>query len=307
MRKPLIGIGILVLVQLVMISYTIASDLNFNYGQDTYEKWDDNLVVNSLGDETTVSQYGSLGTNDWIPENAYKNLLKYEGYTSAYDYNPQANYTWGVYNQPLPTKDLTKLEFGGLQGDPRATQYTYVSTEEYNRLSAPEQAKSIDNLNTNLTKETVNRIDGDNILSDKVGEVDNKHTNWNNNQDKKITNIQGVNDRQDATLRDHENRINDLDNRVDELEETQINIDGEVIFQRGRRYSIGAYGKYDMRHNRVPEVGIRVSIALEDSYEMKEIDKLNKKIDKMNRQTELSNIETEIVVENGKIITRIKR
>lgn len=304
MKKLLMGI---IFIQLVLISRVFAGDLNFNYGQDTYEKWDDNLVVNSLGDETTVSKYGSLGTNDWIPENAFKNLLKYEGYTEAYDYNPQANYAWDVYNQTLPTKDLTKLEFGGLQGDPRATQYTYVPTEEYNRLSAPEQAKSIDNLNTNLTKETTNRIDGDNILSDKVGEVDNRHTNWNNNQDKKITDIQGVNDRQDSTLLDHENRINDLDSRVNDLEETQINIDGEVIFQRGRRHTIGAYGKYDMRHNRVPEVGIRVSIALEDSYEMKEIDKLNKRLDRINQQIESSNIETETVVENGKVIMRIKK
>jgi hypothetical protein len=104
-----------------------------------------------------------------------------------------------------------------------------------------------------------------------------------------------------------DDRIDSTNKRVSELEETQINIDGEVIFQRGRRHTIGAYGKYDMRHNRVPEVGIRVSIALEDSYEMKEIDKLNKKIDKMNKQAELSNIETETAVENGKIITRIKR
>jgi len=104
-----------------------------------------------------------------------------------------------------------------------------------------------------------------------------------------------------------DDRIDSTNKRVSELEETQINIDGEVIFQRGRRHTIGAYSKYDMRHNRVPEVGIRVSIALEDSYEMKEIDKLNKKIDKMNRQAELSNIETETVVENGKVIMRIKK
>ncbi len=104
-----------------------------------------------------------------------------------------------------------------------------------------------------------------------------------------------------------DDRINQVDKRVDELEETQINIDGEVIIDRGRRHEIGVYGKYDIRHNRVPEVGVRVSIALEDSYEMKEIDKLNKKLDTMNRRIELSNIETETVIENGKVITRIKK
>jgi len=142
---------------------------NFNYGNDVYEKWDDILIINSLGDNTSISTFGKLGANDYIPENSFKNLLAYEGYSVAYDYNPNYDgYYSDIYNQKLPDEKLTKITIAGLAGDPSATQDVYVLTSEYNRLSAQGQAESIDNLNYGLSSEVINRINGDKALYTKT-------------------------------------------------------------------------------------------------------------------------------------------
>ena len=89
----------------------------FDFGAETYTSADaKGLVVNSLGDTNVVSQYQtatqSLGTNDWIPENAVKNQLGVDGYTKAYDFNPTASHDWGVYNQQLPNNvALHEIDF----------------------------------------------------------------------------------------------------------------------------------------------------------------------------------------------------
>lgn len=76
---------VLLLVLFGCISFAFAG---FNYGVDSYSTVGNQLIVNSMGDQSTVSTYGNLGTNDWISENAVKNYLGMEGYTYANDYNP---------------------------------------------------------------------------------------------------------------------------------------------------------------------------------------------------------------------------
>jgi hypothetical protein len=172
--KALFILGLAVIV-LLMLGFTNVFAGSFNYGVGTYEQYDDILVVNSLGDETNISTYGTLGANDFIPENAFKNTLGYEGYSVAYDYNPSYKGLYsGIYETALPGGvELTKLQISGLAGNPRAKQDVYVLTSEYDRLSATGQATSIDNLNLGLSNEVTNRTNADNILQNGIDDVSN--------------------------------------------------------------------------------------------------------------------------------------
>lgn len=134
----------------------------WSFGNVTYAQEGGSLILNSLSDRYGIAQFQTANTNgqstqmlgnaDYIPENAVKNQLAIDGYTNAWDYNPQ--YTGidaSYYNQPLPTNiPLTELSFSGLAGDPTAIQNVYVPTSEYNALSAQGQAASISSLNTGL-------------------------------------------------------------------------------------------------------------------------------------------------------------
>jgi len=177
---------LIIILSIAFSFVNIANAGNFNYGNGTYEQYDDILVVNSLGDELNISTYKNLGANDFIPENAFKNQLGYEGYTMAYDYNPNYSGLYsGIYETKLPTDiELTKIQIGGLAGNPRALQDIYVLTEEYNRLSARGQANNIDILNTSLSSEINNRIIGDNNLGKQIT----KETNQRKKADTKLNN-----------------------------------------------------------------------------------------------------------------------
>src|ERR1039458_958345 len=141
---------------------TQPASAGWNFGNVTYAQEGGSLVLNSLSDRYGISTFQTantngqstqlLGTNDYIPEAAVKNQLAIDGYTVAYDLNPQyAGLYGGAYNQALPTNvPLTELSFTGLAGDPTAIQNVYVLTSEYNRLSAEGQASSISTLNTGL-------------------------------------------------------------------------------------------------------------------------------------------------------------
>ena len=154
---------------------TQPASAGWNFGNVTYAQEGGSLVLNSLSDRYGISTFQTantngqstqlLGTNDYIPEAAVKNQLAIDGYTVAYDLNPQyAGLYGGAYNQALPTNvPLTELSFTGLAGDPTAIQNVYVLTSEYNRLSAEGQASSISTLNTGLatTNTTVSNLQSD--------------------------------------------------------------------------------------------------------------------------------------------------
>lgn len=142
---------------------------DFQYGYETYQNAGQSLIVNSLGDQTTLSTFKNLGTNDFIQESAVKNQLAIDGYSVAYDYNPTAGAYQGVYGTALPAggAPLTKLTFSGLLGNPRATQDVYVLTSEYNALNATGQSNSIDGLKQVTAQ---NSSDIQNVKQDILGD-----------------------------------------------------------------------------------------------------------------------------------------
>jgi len=84
-------------------------------------------------------------------------------------------------------------------------------------------------------------------------------TNYDKKQDKHIKknkdNI-GINLKEINKI---DNTIYDNNKRIDELEETDVNIVGEVNFIREKNYTVGLYGKFDVKHNEVPEVGLKIT------------------------------------------------
>ena len=80
-----------------------------------------------------------------------------------------------------------------------------------------------------------------------------------------------TNSRQDRTLQDHESRIGTL-------EETQVNVRGELKFIREKNFEVGVYSKYNTNRNVCSEVGLSITINLGESYTDREIRNMNKKI-----------------------------
>jgi hypothetical protein len=402
--KKVIGL----VVVMVMVSFGLAFAGQFNFGVGTYEQYDDILVVNSLGDKPSISTFGNLGANDFIPENSFKNVLGYEGYSIAYDYNPTYTGLYsGIYEQVLPTGvDLTKIQIGGLAGNPRAIQDVYVLTSEYNRLSAQGQANSIDVLNNGLSSEINDRISEDKLLQKNINKVENQSINRDNQlgnritketsqrktADKKLDNkintettnrkqadkvLQGninteakqrkladkqlqnninteTQDRKtadkvekkarilgdkklqnninvvdtnsksrDNILQENINtetigringdnflnsRINDTnmvvdshsktlqnhENRINTLEETQYNIEGVLRILDTKKTTIEIYNTYDTGHSRNVAVGVRVTYKLGKSYQ-----------DKVNEKTEVRLTNLEKSIGNSPIITKV--
>jgi len=115
--------------------------------------------------------------------------------------------------------------------------------------------------------------------------------NEDNILDKKIIDIGDfnsyVNNRQDNQLQDHENRIN-------ALEETQYNVESAVRILDTKKTTLEIYNTYDIRHSREIAIGIRVIYKLGKSYQ----DRVNEKI-----ETRLSNLEK--TLDNSPIITKV--
>lgn len=244
----------LLLLLLPAFAFAEPPSAGWNFGTDTYGQHTGQLILNSLSDRYGISTFHtptqSLGTNDYIEENAVKNQLAINGYTKAYDLNTNSQTGYGyssVYNQPLPTDvPLTKLTFMGLDGDPTKAQDVYVLTSEYNRLSDAGQAASIASLNTGLNNETQSRIAGDNALQGQI----------------------------DATNK----TVGGLSDRVNNLERLKVMPEADVRFFDSRHISAIAYDAYDATNGRNYAVGVKVMLKLGTSWEEELIAKQAKRL-----------------------------
>lgn len=92
---------------------------------------------------------GSMGYNDYIPENSFKNNLSEQGYTVCYDTKPE-----GV--------ETVVVTYMGLKGDPGAEDVDYVLKSEYDALNASSQDTRINSnqeaIQNNTTYSSDNEI-----------------------------------------------------------------------------------------------------------------------------------------------------
>ena len=129
---------LVLILSLGLLFSNVYADNIITYGKSTFEDVDSRIIFGSYGDEYAISEFDNLGGNDFIAELNFKNVLAYEGYTEAYDYNPTYDgYYDSFYKKPLPTaKDLTKISIRGLGANPREVQDVYVLTSEYEKYSS---------------------------------------------------------------------------------------------------------------------------------------------------------------------------
>jgi len=241
----------------------------FNWGRGTYENYDDILIINSLGDSTIPSTFGNLGVNDFIEENGVKNYLALEGYSVANDYNPSiTNSQFVNFYNDVPVGDYTKLTFAGLEGNPRKSQDVYVLTSEYNNLSSQGQSNSIDV----IRKEQITQ-----------------NTDIKNN----TTRIETVNN--DSISRDNalQDNINNVEKRIDKLEQTQGIIGIEARVYDSRKWTVTTFVDYTTTRNTMDRVGVRFTYKVGRSYEECRIDELERKLSKLDA----------INTDNGEIYT----
>ena len=285
---------LLVLLSVILVSrFSFADPSNigtqppsagWNFGNITYSQASGSLILNSLSDRYGIAQFQTANTNgqttqmlgnaDYIPEAAVKNQLAIDGYTQAWDFNPQ--YTGidaSYYNQPLPTNiPLTELSFTGLAGDPTALQNVYVPTSEYNALSAQGQAASISTLNTGLTATNSQVV----VNTANIG---NLYTGL-NNETVRATGVEaGLQNQVNAT----NNHVANLDNRVDKLEQVKGMVDMNVRILDAKKYSVGFFDTWSVSDNRNFAFGARLTYKLGTSYEERLLEKQQKQIEALER------------------------
>lgn len=264
-----------VLICAILCMFTCKAEAGFNFGQDTYEQVDNILIVNSLGDKATESQFKykdyNLGYNDYIPENAFKNAYYQDGYTKLYDFDDVK-------------LDLVGVGYMGRLGDPRTYDTDYVLREEWEKYSAQYQDVRI---NKNSSRIYTNKLhikhnaqsiinNQSNIQTNKVNisknktqiqQVDNRHSAWNRAQD--------------VDIKNNTSRINDLDNRLGELEDTQQIVGGEVRIHDSKKWQVNLFADYSVNRNKVDRTGIRFTYKFGESYEEKRINELERRLQQL--------------------------
>jgi len=257
--------------------YAEPPSAGWNFGSDTYAQHDGSLILNSLSDRYGISTFQtptqSLGTNDYIEENGVKNTLALDGYTQAYDFNPNSQTGYGyssVYNQPLPNVPLTKLTFMGLDGDPTKAQNVYVLTSEYNELSDQGQAQSINALNNGLVQTTAQVNANTANIAVNTSNIALLNTGLSNETQSRIAGDNALQGQIDAT----NDNVAALDNSVSNLERLKVMPEADVRFYDDKYVSAIAYDAYDATNGRNFAVGVKVMLKLGKSYEEKRIDEL---------------------------------
>jgi len=95
----------------------------------------------------------------------------------------------------------------------------------------------------------------------------------------------------DNKINNNTRRLDNHENRIDTLEETDVNIVGEIDFIRKENFTMGVYGKYDIRHNEVPEVGLKITVGLGKSESQVKREQLEKRIENLERKLNMIGIE----------------
>jgi len=260
----------------------------WNFGTDTYAQHTGSLILNSLSDRYGIATFDTptqhLGTNDYIEENGVKNTLAMDGYTKAYDYNPNSTTGYGynsVYNQPLPNVPLTKLTFMGLDGDPTKAQNVYVLTSEYNTLSDQGQAASIGALQTGLgtTNSNVYALDQslaqtNTQVNTNTAEIGSLYTGLNNETGARVAGDQVLQSQINAT----NSSLSGMADKVNQMDQVKIIADMNVRIRDAKKYSIALFDMYDGRRQQNFAYGVRLTYKMGKSYEETVLEKQQQKI-----------------------------
>lgn len=116
-----------------------------------------------------------------------------------------------------------------------------------------------------------------------------------------ITNISSINKTQDKKLQDHTDKINDLDNRVGNLERTNYKIQTEFRIIDTRKISVSPYLSNNITRHKLDEAGIRITIKIGSSFEEREIAKTNKRLERLENKIGLAPVITKTLDNKGRV------
>lgn len=147
------------------------------------------------------------------------------------------------------------------------TQNTNISTLQSQMTTANSNISSVQSVNTQQSTD----------ISSLQSSV-NGHTTSINNFTNSINNINSVNDRQDSEISTLNNKVGEMDNRVKELEQTQVIVGGDVRIHDSKKWEIKSTLDYSTTRHTVDRVGVRFTYKAGKSYEEKRLDELERKL-----------------------------
>lgn len=194
-----------------------------------------------------------------------------------------------------------------------------------------------DNIQNNTDE--IERVDNDSIkrdkkLNKKIKKVDNKHTVWNEEQDERLDDVELYNDYQDVKINDNKNnivnvdnrhtewnerqdvsinnnsnkintlndRVDNIDSRVSDLEDTQTIIGTEIRLYDSKKWTISAFADYSTNRQMIDRTGVKFLYKIGSSYEEKRLDELERKLNLLTQEE----IQDDIIItptENGFRVT----
>lgn len=160
-------------------------------------------------------------------------------------------------------------------------------------------------LSNSIITETNNRISEDNLLQNNINTEQFDRIQLGNDL---TTNINGETTQRknaDTTLNnrinDTNNKVDNLDHRVGKLEQTQYKIQTEFRVIDTKRVTISPYISNNLTRNKLDEAGVRITIKLGTSYEEREINKTNARLSAIESKIGTSAVITRTLDNKGKV------
>ena len=221
------------------------------------------LYLNESGNENT-----SIGSNS-----GYSNVSGsgnvFLGYKAGY--NETGSNTLYIDNSDT----TTPLIYGDFNLD---LLKIYGDLEVTGSLTSTEVSDNADNISINTTNITTNTNDISTINTN-IGDRTYTDQNYVTDGESLTSSINSL----DQQVGKNYKRLDDHEGRISDLEETEINLMGEVQFIRGKNHTVSTYAKYDVRHSSVPEVGLKLTVGLGKSWTQEELERLEIKLNKIEK------------------------
>lgn len=96
-------------------------------------------------------------------------------------------------------------------------------------------------------------------------------------------------------------RVDNLDNRISQLERTQFVLETSFRILDTKRITLRPFFRQNFTRNKVDVVGLKIDVKLGQSYEEKLINKINARLDKIENTIGNAPIITQVVDNKGKI------
>ena len=100
------------------------------------------------------------------------------------------------------------------------------------------------------------------------------------NTDSIITNIDNITSNSN-NINNNSQKIKGLDNRLSELEETQMIVGLEGRIYDSKKWQVNIFADYSTNRNKIDRTGVRFTYKFGNSFEERKIEELERKLNKL--------------------------